>query len=89
MLAGDAFSGGGLSGGDVSFTFLHRIEDVELNIEDGRRQPAPSPPLTPPDICAGIAFLFGDVITEAKKNIGYTNINQEKGADNYGSHQYQ
>lgn len=42
--------------GDVSFTFLHRIEEVELDIEDGRWQSALALALTLPDICGGIAF---------------------------------
>lgn len=41
---------------DVSFTFLHRIEEVESNIEDGRWQSALALALTLPDICGGIAF---------------------------------
>ena len=41
---------------DVSFTFLHRVEEVELNIEDGRWQSALALALTLPDICGGIAF---------------------------------
>ena len=42
--------------GDVSFTFLHRVEEVELNISDGRWQSALALALTLPDICGGIAF---------------------------------
>jgi len=42
--------------GDVSFTFLHRVEEVELNIADGRWQSALALALTLPDICGGIAF---------------------------------
>ena len=42
--------------GDVSFTFLDRIEEVELNIVDGRWQSALALALTLPDICGGIAF---------------------------------
>lgn len=41
---------------DVSFTFLHRVEEVESNIEDGRWQSALALALTLPDICGGIAF---------------------------------
>ena len=41
---------------NASFTFLHRIEEVELNIEDGRWQSALALALTLPDICGGIAF---------------------------------
>ena len=37
--------------GDVRFTFLHRVEEVELNIADGRWQSALA--LTLPDICGG------------------------------------
>ena len=40
--------------GDVSFTFLDRIEEVELNIVDRQWQSALA--LTLPDICGGIAF---------------------------------
>ena len=40
--------------GDVSFTFLYRIEEVELNIVDRQWQSALA--LTLPDICGGIAF---------------------------------
>lgn len=42
--------------GDVSFTFLNRIEEVELNIKDERWQSALALALTLPDICGGIAF---------------------------------
>ena len=45
-----------MSRGDASFTFLHRIEEVELNIEDERWQSALALALTLPDICGGIAF---------------------------------
>jgi len=45
-----------MSRGDASFTFLHRIEEVELNVEDGRWQSALALALTLPDICGGIAF---------------------------------
>lgn len=41
---------------DVSFTFLHRVEEVELNIGDHRWQSALALALTLPDICGGIAF---------------------------------
>lgn len=41
---------------NASFTFLHRIEEVELNIEDGRWLSALALALTLPDICGGIAF---------------------------------
>ena len=41
---------------NASFTFLHRIEEVELNIEDGRWQSALTLAQTLPDICGGIAF---------------------------------
>ena len=37
--------------GDVSFTFLHRVEEVELNIADGRWQSVLA--LTLPDIYGG------------------------------------
>ena len=39
--------------GDVSFTFLHRVEEVELNIADGRWQSALALALILPDICGG------------------------------------
>lgn len=42
--------------GDVSFTFLHRVEEVESNIADGRWQSVLALALTLPDICGGIAF---------------------------------
>ena len=42
--------------GDVSFTFLHRVDEVEQNIEDERWQSALALALTLPDICGGIAF---------------------------------
>lgn len=42
--------------GDVSFTFLDRIKEVELNILDQRWQSALALALTLPDICGGIAF---------------------------------
>lgn len=39
--------------GDVSFTFLHRVEEVEPNIAAGRWQSALALALTLPDICGG------------------------------------
>lgn len=42
--------------GDVSFTFMDRVKEVELNIEDGRWQSALALALTLSDICGGIAF---------------------------------
>ena len=44
-----------MSQNNASFTFLHRIEEVELNIADGRWQSALALALTLPDICGGIA----------------------------------
>lgn len=41
---------------DASFTFLHRVEEIELNTADGRWQSALALALTLPDICGGIAF---------------------------------
>lgn len=41
---------------DVSFTFLDRVTEIELNIEDRRWQSALALALTIPDICGGIAF---------------------------------
>lgn len=41
---------------DVSFTFLHRVEEVELNAADKRWQSALALALTLPDICGAIAF---------------------------------
>lgn len=41
---------------DASFTFLHRIEEIEQNIDDRRWQSALALALTLPDICGGIAF---------------------------------
>lgn len=38
---------------DASFTFLHRVDEVEWNIEDGRWQSALALALTLPDICGG------------------------------------
>lgn len=45
-----------MSSFDASFTFLHRVEEVELNIRDKRWQSALALALTLPDICGGIAF---------------------------------
>lgn len=45
-----------MSQGDNSFTFLDRVKEVELNIDDGRWQSALALTLTIPDICGGIAF---------------------------------
>ena len=59
--------------GDVSFTFLDRIEEVELNIVDRQWQSALA--LTLPDICGGIAFpeivkhyRYGRVMLDRQKN---------------------
>ena len=45
-----------MSRGDVSFTFLDRVTEVEQNILDQRWQSALALALTLPDICGGIAF---------------------------------
>ena len=50
------FGGAVMNRGNVSFTFLDRVKEVELNIEDGRWQSALALALTLPDICGGIAF---------------------------------
>ena len=42
--------------GDVSFTFIHRIQEIEWNIRDERWQSALALALTIPDICGGIAY---------------------------------
>ena len=62
--------------GDVSFTFLNRIEEVELNIKDERWQSALALALTLPDICGGIAFpdivkryRDGRVMLDRQKNL--------------------
>lgn len=62
--------------GDVSFTFLDRIEEVELNIVDRRWQSALALALTLPDICGGIAFpeivkhyRDGRVMLDRQKNL--------------------
>lgn len=64
-----------MSLGDVSFTFLHRIEEVEMNIRDRRWQSALALALTLPDICGGIAFpdvvkkyRDGHVMLDRQKN---------------------
>jgi len=41
---------------DVSFTFLSRVEEIELNIRDRRWQSALALSLTLPDILGGVAF---------------------------------
>ena len=45
-----------MSQDNASFTFLHRIEEVEVNIEDGRWQSDLALALSLSDICGGIAF---------------------------------
>lgn len=45
-----------MNNGDVSFTFIDRIEEIELNIKDERWQSALALSLTIPDICGAIAF---------------------------------
>ena len=42
--------------GDVSFSFMDRIREIEQNIEDKRWQSALALALTLPDICGGIAY---------------------------------
>lgn len=42
--------------GDVSFTFMDRIQEIEWNIRDERWQSALALALTLPDICGGIAY---------------------------------
>ncbi len=44
-----------MSRGDVSFTFISRIEEIEQNIKDARWQSALALALTIPDICGNIA----------------------------------
>ena len=41
---------------DASFTFISRIEEIEMNIKDKRWQSALALALTIPDICGGIAY---------------------------------
>ena len=41
---------------NASFTFLHRIEEVELNIKDGRWQSDLALALSLSDTCGGNAF---------------------------------
>ncbi len=41
---------------DASFSFLDRVKEIQLNIEDRRWQSALALALTIPDICGGIAF---------------------------------
>ena len=41
---------------DASFTFLHRLEEIEWNVRDRRWQSALALALTVPDVCGGIAF---------------------------------
>lgn len=60
---------------DVSFTFLHRVEEVEWNVEDSRWQSALALALTLPDICGGIAFpdlvkryRNGRIVLDRQKN---------------------
>ena len=60
---------------DASFTFLHRVEEIELNIEDRRWQSALALALTLPDICGGIAFpdlvrryRDGRIVMDRQKN---------------------
>lgn len=60
---------------NASFTFLHRVEEIELNIRDGRWQSALALALTIPDICGGIAFpelvkryRDGRIILDRQKN---------------------
>ena len=61
--------------GNVSFTFLDRVKEVELNIEDGRWQSALALALTLPDICGGIGFpdivkryRDGSIMLDRQKN---------------------
>lgn len=61
--------------GNVDFTFLHRVEEIEWNIRDERWQSALALALTIPDICGGIAFpdlvkhyRDGRVMYDRKKN---------------------
>ena len=60
---------------NVSFTFLDRVTEVELNVRDGRWQSALALALTLPDICGGIAFpdivkryRDGRIILDRQKN---------------------
>ena len=41
---------------DASFTFLSRIDEIEMNIRDKRWQSSLALALTIPDICGGIAY---------------------------------
>lgn len=41
---------------DASFTFISRIDEIEMNIKDKRWQSALALALTIPDICGGIAY---------------------------------
>jgi len=41
---------------DASFSFIDRVKEIQLNIEDRRWQSALALSLTIPDICGGIAY---------------------------------
>lgn len=41
---------------EIDFTFMSRVEEVEMNVADGRWQSALALALTLPDICGGIEF---------------------------------
>lgn len=56
---------------DVSFTFLHRVDEVELNIEDGRWQSALALALTLPDPSLWITDEF---FWEKVQNPGLQNL---------------
>ena len=52
--------------GNVSFTFLDRVKEVELNIEDGRWQSALALALTLPDIVK--RYRDGRIMLDRQKN---------------------
>lgn len=82
--------------GDVSFTFLDRIEEVELNIVDRRWQSALALALTLPDICGGIAFpkivkhyRDGRVMLDRQKNpTRYVGTQYIRWFDEYAGHDF-
>lgn len=64
-----------MSLGDASFTFLHRVKEIEMNVKDRRWQSALALALTIPDICGGIAFpdivkkyRDGRIVLDRQKN---------------------
>ena len=68
---------------DASFTFLSRIEEIEMNIKDKRWQSALALSLTIPDICGVLRILIwlNDIVMDVLSMIKSPSISSLSSTD--------